>query len=647
MNYFKTLEFNIILDKLSDFAVSLPVKERCKHLAPAETIEDAIRLNDQTSEAKKIIEQAGTPPIAIMSELEKIIILINADAMLTPDNIGHVLTFLNSCNRMKNYLKKAESTETEIAFYGNSMIDLSDLETEINRCIYNEQVDDRATPRLHDIRRSIERKGEEIKSKINSLLQKNRQFCVDGFVAVRNGRYTMPVKKEHKNKIPGVLVEMSNTGGTCFIEPSAISKLQDELSALKIDEDNEIRIILYTLTALIHDELDSIKLNMEAMETLDFVFAKAKLSISMKASQIRLTNDRDIRLLSAYHPLLLNIGEEAVPLNFALGNGNDVRGIIVTGPNTGGKTVAIKTVGLLSLMVQSGLHVPADESSSMCIFDSVYCDIGDGQSISQNLSTFSSHMTNIIGILEVATEQSLILFDELGSGTDPAEGMGIATAILEELLKKDCLFMVTTHYPEIKDFAMRTTGVINARMAFDRESLMPLYRLEIGEAGESCALFIAERLGMPEHLLKRAKEILGITATVINKTTTSSISEETLTSIIEVKPLEPQEKPEEEAVIPRSQRFAIGDSVIVYPKKDIGIVYQCANKKGEIGVQLKGKKFLINHKRIRLKIAASELYPDDYDFSIIFDSVENRKSRHLMGRKHVAGTMVVTDSEKI
>jgi len=645
MNHFKTLEFDIILDKLSDYAVSSAVKERCKHLTPAKTIEETTWLNNQTSEAKKIIELAGTPPIAVMSELEKILILLNADAMLTPDNIGHVLTFLNSCNRMKNYLKKAESTETEIAFYGNSMIDLSDLEAEINRCIYNGLVDDRATPRLHDIRRSIERKGEEIKSKLNSLLQKNRQYCVDGFIAVRNGRSTMPVKKEYKNKIPGVLVEMSNTGGTCFIEPSAISKLQDELSALKIDEDNEIRIILYTLTALIFEEIGSIRLNMEAMETLDFVFAKAKLSISMKASQIRLTENRDIRLLSAYHPLLINGTEEPVPLNFALGN--DIRGIIVTGPNTGGKTVTMKTVGLLSLMVQSGLHVPSDESSSICIFDSVYCDIGDGQSISQNLSTFSSHMTNIIGILEVATQESLILFDELGSGTDPAEGMGIATAILEELLKKDCLFMVTTHYSEIKDFATRTKGVINARMAFDRESLMPLYRLEIGEAGESCALFIAERLGMPEHLLERAKEILKLGIPTHEKTTQHSKENSTPTTIIEVKPLEIKEEPKEEVVIPRSQRFSLGDSVIVYPKKDIGIVYQRANKKGEIGVQVKGKKFIVNHKRIRLKIAASELYPDDYDFSIIFDSVENRKARHLMGRKHVEGTTVITDSENV
>jgi len=540
---------------------------------------------------------------------------------------------------MKSYLKRAEFTAADIAFYGNSMIDLHDLEEEIDRCIRNGQIDDRATPKLHDLRRSIERKGEQIKSKLESLLKANRQYCTDGFAVMRNGRYTMPVDKKYKNKISGSLVEMSNTGGTCYIEPTAIANLQDELSMLKIEEDNEMRIVLYTLTALIDGHLSSIKINMEAMETLDFVFAKGKLSIAMQAAQIRLTQEREIRLLSARHPLLQREqgGILPVPLDFALGNGT--KGIIITGPNTGGKTVAIKTVGLVSLMAQSGLHVPADERSSVCIFDSVWCDIGDGQSISQNLSTFSSHMTNIIEVLGKTTANSLILFDELGSGTDPAEGMGIATAILEELLAKGCLFTVTTHYPEIKDFAARTQGVINARMAFDRESLMPLYRLEIGEAGESCAIHIAERLGMPAHLLKRAREVTYAGGDAIVVACGNELGQGG--GIISVTPLDVEDEPEKVEVIPRSQSFNIGDSVMVYPQKDIGIVYERANSKGEIGVQIKGKKQMVNHKRIKLKVAATELYPDDYDLSIVFDTVENRKARHLMDRKNVAGVTVV------
>jgi len=638
MNHFKTLEFDTILDQLADCAVSSATKERCKSVKPATSIAEATRLANQTSEARKIIEQVGSPPVAIMTDLEKIIVLLGVDAMLTPENISNVMTFLMTCNRMKSYLKKAESTGADIAFYGNSMIDLSSLEEEINRCLHNGQIDDRATPKLHDLRRSIERKGEQIKSKVESILKANKQYCADSFVSARGGRYTIPVQKKYKNKIPGILIEMSNTGGTCFIEPTAISKLQDELALLRIEEDNEVRIILYTLTALIFENLASIKMNVEAMEVLDFVFAKAKLSLSMQATQIRLTEEREIRLLSARHPLL---GQNSVPLDFALGNGT--KGIVITGPNTGGKTVAIKTVGLFSLMAQSGLHIPADERSSMCIFDSVWCDIGDGQSISQNLSTFSSHMTNIIDVLGKTTANSLILFDELGSGTDPAEGMGIATAILEELLAKGCLFTVTTHYPEIKEFAAHTQGIINARMAFDRESLLPLYRLEIGEAGESCALHIAERLGMPTHLLKRAKEI-----TYSDRSATTAPSEKSTNNertIITVTPLEIKDEPKKETPIPRSQGFNIGDSVTVYPQKSVGIVYKQANEKGEIGVQIKGKKQLINHKRIKLRVAASELYPEDYDFSIIFDTVENRKARHLMSRKYVKGNAVIIDED--
>jgi dsDNA-specific endonuclease/ATPase MutS2 len=627
MNNYITLEFDVILNRLSEYAVSEEAKARCLAVTPAKTISEATRLASQTAEAKAIINLAGNPPIAGMTDLKKIIGLVTADAMLTPDQVENVAAFLSSCARMRAYLKKAETTESDIAFYGNSMPDQSALAEEISRCLYNGQIDDRATPRLHDLRRGIERKGEQIKTKIESLLQKHKQYCADGFVAIRNGRYTMPVKKDYKNKIPGILVEMSNTGGTCFIEPSAISKLQEELAALRLDEENEVRTILYTLTALIHDEMPSIQMNMEAMETLDFVFAKAKLSLAMKATQIRLTEEREIRLLSARHPLLHG---EPVPLDFALGNGT--KGIIITGPNTGGKTVAIKTVGLLCLMAQSGLHVPAHESSSVCLFDAIWCDIGDGQSISQNLSTFSSHMTNIIAVMERATKNSLIIFDELGSGTDPAEGMGIAAAIIEELLAKNCLFTVTTHYPEIKEFAATTQGVINARMAFCKETLLPQYRLEIGMAGESCALHIAERLGLPRHILSRAREITYATASASPASPAES-------PIMQVTALA-EPAPEAPPTIPRHERFNIGDSVFVYPKKEIGIIYARANAKGELGVQIKDKKLLVNHKRVKLNIPAAELYPPDYDFSIIFDTVENRKSRHLMGRKHVAGTTV-------
>jgi len=267
------------------------------------------------------------------------------------------------------------------------------------------------------------------------------------------------------------------------------------------------------------------------------------------------------------------------------------------------------------------------------MFDRVFCDIGDGQSISENLSTFSSHITNIIEILRQANRNSLVLLDELGSGTDPAEGMGIAAAVLESLCAMGCLFAATTHYPEIKEFAASTAGLINARMAFDRESLLPLYRLEIGEAGESCALYIAERLGMPPALLSRAREFAYSAAC---PTDAGSGAEGYIRRIT---PLKEEKETPEQLIIPHSQRFCIGDSVTVYPQKDIGIVYAAANEKGEVGVQVKGKKRLFNHKRLKLKAAAAELYPEDYDLSIVFDSVAVRKARHVMERKHQEGTV--------
>jgi dsDNA-specific endonuclease/ATPase MutS2 len=299
--------------------------------------------------------------------------------------------------------------------------------------------------------------------------------------------------------------------------------------------------------------------------------------------------------------------------------------------------VAVKTVGLLSLMAQCGLHVPADDGSTFCLFSEVLCDIGDGQSISENLSTFSSHVKNIIAILEKAGPESLVLLDELGSGTDPAEGMGLAIAILEELCARRCLFAVTTHYPEVKEYALKKPGIMNARMAFDKESLMPLYRLELGEAGESCALYIAERLGLPPAILHRAR------AAAYGRQSDKSLAYEP--EAVPEKPNQAAQLVRQKAQQPktalRSESFNIGDSVLVYPQKEIGLVWQRADARGDIGVQIKGVKKLINHKRLKLHVPASELYPDDYDFSIVFDSVANRKARHILDKRHEAGTVVV------
>lgn len=656
--YTETLEFDKIIDMLCQSAMSERAKSRLSKLTPYMSEVECREKMQETTDAKRILESQGTPPLPAMTELDKILELSSKGAMLIPEQLLYVAQFLISCKRMKSYLKKAEALQVEIAYYGGSINDLSDLYEEIDRSIRNGYVDDSASPRLRDIRRKLVSISDQVKSKLESLLRNKKDWFTDSFVSTRNGHFVLPVKKEYRSMITGTVIDTSSTGETVFIEPAAVQKLQADRSLLAIEEENEVRKILYTLTALVDEQRSTIYLNMDAMETLDFVFAKAKLSLSMKAIPVKVTVNRKISVKAGRHPLLNQ--SYCVPLDFEIGEG--INGVIITGPNTGGKTVALKTVGLLSIMAQSGLHVPAAPGSEFCMNNMVLCDIGDGQSITENLSTFSSHIINIIDILGSATHESLVLLDELGSGTDPAEGMGIAVSIIEELKRKGCLFVATTHYPEVKEYARKTELLVNARMAFDKESLKPLYKLEIGEAGESCALYIAKRLGFPQHLLKIAHEQaygqkqhlntpkklsqedkfvddiflageINDNSISINKHNT--IKTQTIASI----------KKEMEAPKPnRSSRFLLGDSVMVYPQREIGIVYQTANEKGELGVQIKNKKTLISHKRLKLHVAASELYPPDYDFSIVFDSVENRKARKKMGKHHNPDLIIKYDN---
>ncbi|MCX7746852.1 MAG: DNA mismatch repair protein MutS [Clostridia bacterium] len=639
---YETLEFNKVLHILEEHALSDKVRLKIRKLEPYLSEKEVSRHLTETTEAKLIIEGFGNPPLSAMNELEKSLTLLGKGTLLMPEQFENIAQFLTATRRMKAYLKKAESTATSVALYGNSIVILSEVEDEINRTVRGGQIDDKASPKLSDLRRKISNAGAGIKSKLDSLLKNNKNWFSEGFVSIRNGHYTLPVKREYKNHVSGTVIDVSQSGSSYFIEPSVVKKFQEEMALLKIEEENEVRRILYTLTALVEEHLPLIHVNIEAMECLDFIFAKAKLSIAMKASPLPVLAERKIEIKSGRHPLLKS--DTVVPLDFHIGG--DIRGVIITGPNTGGKTVALKTIGLLSLMAQSGLHVPA-AGGCFTMNNYVLCDIGDGQSITENLSTFSSHLINIIEILKIADDQSMVLLDELGSGTDPAEGMGLAIAILEELAGKNCLFVATTHYPEVKEYAKSTPGTVNARMAFDRQSLMPLYRLEIGEAGESCALYIARRLGLPQRMIERA----GKAAYGKMTSTPPGVPEDVSTSSQEIRhnSKSPQRVKKQEVKKAsdnlRSMNFNIGDSVLVYPQKWIGIVYQKANEKGDVGVQIKREKLLINHKRLKLHVPASELYPENYDFSIIFDTVENRKARHDMARKHDPQLVIETNNE--
>ena len=477
---------------------------------------------------------------------------------------------------------------------------------------------------------------EQMKQKAEQVLRSNKECMADSYCTLRNGRICVPVKKEYKLKISGSVIDKSSTGSTLFIEPAGVAKYYEKLQLLKIDEENEVYRILYTLSALVLASAPVLYEDLKMMEKLDFIFSKGKLSVDMDATLPMINTSRRIHMVDARHPLMDKT--VAVPLQFDIGEG--IRGIVITGPNTGGKTVAIKTVMLNCIMAQCGLHVTCKQAD-ICMNSSYLCDIGDGQNLSENLSTFSSHIANVLEVLSIADENSFVIMDELGSGTDPTEGMGIAIAILEELRKTKASFLVTTHYPEVKEYAAKTEGILNARMAFDKETLRPTYQMIIGEAGESCAFYIADRLGMPNEMLRVA-----ISAAYGEEAVKSYKFQKSESDIVKQRNRKLSNLSKAKAGKGNTElitKYKIGDSVMVYPDKKIGIVCAPINEKGVLRVQMPNKKIWINHKRVKLHVAATELYPDDYDFSIVFESVENRKKRHDMDRKF---TDVVIETEE-
>ena len=636
MNTEQQIEFNKIKEIWAELAVTGSAKEEIENVS---IFLDELELNKKlrdTTNSRKMIENLGNPPLQDVTEIREILMEAGKGACLTPYQLERVEKVLVVVERLKDYLARGKQYENPLAYYDENFDELKELREEICRQIRYEAVDDHASNVLYDVRTRIARAEEAVKQKAEQVIRNNKDCMADTFYTLRNGRVCVPVKKEYRFRIPGSVIDKSATGNTVFVEPAALAKYYEELQLLCVEEENEVYRILYTLSALVSDACPVMEENMSMIEKLDFIFSKGKLSIDMDCIEPQINLDRRIVLKEARHPLMDR--KINVPLNFELGTGMGsnkdmnaekkvIRGIVITGPNTGGKTVSIKTVMLNSYMAQCGLHVPCREAD-ICMNSDYLSDIGDGQNLSENLSTFSAHIKNVLEILQKVNKESLVIMDELGSGTDPAEGMGIATAILEELRKSGANFLVTTHYPEIKEYATKQEGIINARMTFDRETLMPTYKMVIGEAGESCAFYIADRLGMPERMLKVAVEAAYGKEAL--KTYSFRSNQDVAKS--ENRKIKKDKKPVNAPKL--TAQFKIGDSVMVYPDKKIGIVCEPENDKGVLRVQIAGRKIWINHKRLKLHVKAEELYPEDYDFSIIFDSVENRKIRHDMDRKY-------------
>lgn len=632
MNIERQIEFDKVKDIWADLAITDWAKEKIREaiLYFSET-ELKKQLRD-TTDARILIEKLGTPPLQNISEIKEVLLIAEKGNCLTPYQLERVERVLVVIKRLKDYLARGKMYQNSLAYYDENLDAISELGQEIGNKIRNGAVDDYASKELEQIRKQIIKCEEQMKQKAEQILRSNKECMADNYCTFRNGRICLPVKKDYKLKISGSVIDKSSTGSTLFIEPSSVAKYYEELQLLKISEENEVYNILYTLSAFVLASSPILHADLTMIEKLDFIFSKGKLSLDMEATEPTINTERRMKLLEARHPLMDK--SIAVPLQFEIGE--SVRGIVITGPNTGGKTVAIKTVMLNCIMAQCGLHVTCKQAD-ICMNSSYLCDIGDGQNLSENLSTFSAHITNVLDVLSEANKDSFVIMDELGSGTDPMEGMGIAIAILEELRKSGAIFLVTTHYPEVKEYAAKAKDIVNARMAFDKETLCPTYQMIIGEAGESCAFYIADRLGMPREMLKVAiRAAYGEEAVKFYtfQNPENNIIKKSTTKITKAKTGKSNAK--------LITKYKIGDSVMVYPEKKIGIVCGLINEKGVLRVQLPNKKIWINHKRVKLHVAATELYPEDYDFSIIFESVENRKKRHDMQRKY---TDVVIKSE--
>lgn len=503
---YKALEYNKIIEQLTEKASSPMGKELCRRLSPFTDIEEIRRLQTQTKDALTRLFQKGSISFGSVKDVRGSLKRLEIGSTLGIPELLSICNLLENTNRVKAYSRNDRSDALPDSLDGmfQNLEPLTPLSTEIRRCILSEdEISDDASSTLRQIRRSMKIVNDKIHAQLSSLVNGGaRNYLQDAVITMRNGRYCIPVKAEYKGQVPGMIHDQSSTGSTLFIEPMAVVKLNNDIRELELQEQKEIEVILANLSEQTALSREEILTDLEILVQLDFIFARAALAMDMNATEPIFNEEGRIHLRKARHPLIDK--KKAVPIDVRLGEDFDL--LVVTGPNTGGKTVSLKTVGLLTMMGQSGLHIPAYDRSELSVFHEVYADIGDEQSIEQSLSTFSSHMTNVVSFLKKADNRSLVLFDELGAGTDPTEGAALAISILSHLHERGIRTMATTHYSELKVYALSTPGVENACCEFDVETLRPTYRLLIGVPGKSNAFAISSKLGLPDYIIEKAKE---------------------------------------------------------------------------------------------------------------------------------------------
>lgn len=615
-NYtFEKLHYEELKEIVKSYCVSGLGKALIDKLMPSSDLKTVSKRLKDTDEARKLLDASYHIPLEGIFNISPIIEKIEKGASLEPSDLNMVSDFLRGCRKIKTFMKDKDFFAPTLSAYSLNISEFQDIEDEINQSIKGNKVDSNASKELRKIRRKIDECEGNIKERLEKFLKSpsNKEYIQEFFISKRDDKYTIPIKSAYKNNVQGSIIESSAKGNTVFIEPSSISKFTVELSILKSEESVEEYRILAELTELIYENIREMKINIEIIAEYDMIWAKAKYSKAINAISPKLNSNGFIKIVNGHYPLIKN----SIPLNFEIGK--SYRSLIITGPNAGGKTVVLKTIGLMTLAVQSGLPIAFDIGTEFSVFEKIFVDIGDNQSIENALSTFSSHVKNIADILRESKKSTLLLFDEIGSGTEPSEGAALAIALLEEFYKKGCMTIATTHYGEIKNFSSLHPDFENAAMEFDSDTLSPLYKMHIGISGNSNALYISKKMGIPDSIIEKSRNYHKSKNynfdTIIPKPNKVNqlLSEDNLEENINLE-------------------LKKGDRVTVLENMHTAIVYTERDKENNV-VVLDGNEFKKYHyKRLRLELTAEELYPAGYDLDQIFVSFKDRKLDHDIQR---------------
>lgn len=541
--------------------------------------------------------------------------------------------FLRGSRKVKNFMKDKEGYAPTLSLYGDNITDLSYIEEEINNSITGNRVDSNASKELKKIRKQMDICEGKIKEKLDRFLKNpaNKEYIQDFFISRRNGRYTIPIKSSFKNYVQGTIIEASSKGSTVFIEPDTVGRFTSELSILEAEESVEEYRILAVITEMLYERIKELKMNIDVISELDMIWAKAKYSSEIQGIQPKINDYGYIKITKGCNPLIKN----PVPLDFEIGR--DYRTLVITGPNAGGKTVVLKTVGMLTLATMLGFHIKAKGDTEISIFKKIFVDIGDDQSIENALSTFSSHVKNLAHIIKESNKSTLLLFDEIGSGTEPNKGAALAIAVLEDLYKKGCITVATTHYGEIKNFSEQHPDFENAAMEFEKDNLDPLYKMTIGKTGDSNALYISKKMGIPDRILEKTKMYIE------NKNYNYDMVKES-------------KKAKDKSLNQIEHHvtdYFVGDKVMWLDKNESAIIYKGLDMNNNVTIFYNREFIEVNYRRVKLEFRATELYPEGYDMNQIFVSFKERKlerdiergSKFISTQIHIScGSSITCDS---